>query len=93
MAKAKFKGKWCSRDFGNEYVNLEYEYRGHTYVVYENRTKGNEPLAWQHKNEQARIDNEIELEEKLKKSNYVGEPAQKALDRLFEYWETGEWKE
>lgn len=29
MAKAKFIGKWLSRDFNNEYVNLEYEYRGH----------------------------------------------------------------
>jgi len=69
MAKAKFIGKWLSRDFGNEYVNLEYEYRGHTYVVYENRTKGNEPLAWQHRNEQARIDDEIELEEKYKQAD------------------------
>lgn len=84
MAKAKFKGKWCSRDFGNEYVNLEYEYRGHTYVVYENRTKGNEPLAWQHKNEQARIDQEIELEEKLKqidKSKLA--TAEESLDYFF----------
>ena len=65
MAKVKFIGKWLDK----EYVNLEYEYRGHTYLVYENRTKGNEPLSWQHKNAQARIDHEIELEEKYKQAD------------------------
>lgn len=58
--KAKFIGKYRDRDF----VYMEYEYRGHTYEVYENRAKGNEPLTWQHRSEQARIDRMIEIESK-----------------------------
>lgn len=54
--KAKFIGKYYGTGYDRHMVYLEYEYRGHTYTVYENRAKGNEPLAWQHKNEQARID-------------------------------------
>ena len=54
--KAKFIGKYYGTGYDRDDVYLEYEYRGMTYVVAENRTKGNELLAWQHKSEQARID-------------------------------------
>lgn len=60
MKKSTYIGKSYDRD----YVYLEYEYRGHRYEVYEHKTKGNEPLSWQHANNQARIDRLIELEEK-----------------------------
>jgi hypothetical protein len=87
--KAKYIGKYYDR----EYTYLEYEYRGRKYEVYENRNKGNEPLSWQHANAQARIDKEIEIEEKRKESNFVGESAQESLDKFFEYLETGVWSE
>ena len=54
--KAKFIGKYYGTGFDRNMVYLEYEYRGHKYTVYENRAKGNEPLSWQHKAEQDRID-------------------------------------
>lgn len=72
MKKAKFVSKWCGRGFDRDSVYLEYEYRGQTYIVYENRAKGNEPLAWQHRNAQAAIDRDIEVDEKLKKFNESG---------------------
>lgn len=65
--KATYIGKSYGKGYDRNYVYLEYEYRGRTYEVYENRAKGNEPLSWQHANAQARIDNLIELEEKSKK--------------------------
>jgi len=93
MKKAKFIGKSYGTGVNRDFVFLEYEYRGRTYEVYENRAKGNEPLSWQHANAQASIDAAIELEEKQKESNFVGEPAQEALDRFFEFLETGVWRE
>lgn len=91
--KAKFIGKYYGTGYNRDIVILEYEYRGRKYEVYENRAKGNEPLSWQHSNEQARIDHEIELKEKRKESNFVGESVQEGLDKFFEYLETGVWSE
>ena len=54
--KAKYIGKHCGRGYDRDSIYLEYEYRGMTYTVHENRAKGNEPLSWQHKTEQDRID-------------------------------------
>jgi hypothetical protein len=93
MAKAKFISKTYGTGYDKNFIFLEYEYRGQRYEVYENRLKGNEPLSWQHKNAQARIDREIELEEKRKESSFVGESAQEGFDRFFEYLKTGVWKE
>lgn len=93
MKKAKFIGKSYGTGFNRDFVYLEYEYRGRTYEVYENRAKGNEPLSWQHKNAQAEIDKAIELAEKQKESNFVGETAQESLDRFFEFLDTGVWRE
>lgn len=64
--KAKYIGKYYGKGFDRNMVYLEYEYRGHTYTVYENRAKGSEPLAWQHRNEQAKIDESIEAESRPK---------------------------
>lgn len=56
MKKAKFIGKWYGTGYERNTVYLEYEYRGMRYNITENMAKGNEPLSWQHKAEQARID-------------------------------------
>lgn len=53
---AKFIARHYDRSFERCLVYLEYEYRGMRYEVMEDMRKGNEPLAWQHKTEQARID-------------------------------------
>ena len=73
-------------------IYLEYEYRGYIYTVYENTAKGNEPLSWQHKAEQARIDKIIKEEEKQKQyTKEEIEKAQKELENainlLFMTWE------
>lgn len=81
MAKAKYIGKTYGTGYNRDFIYLEYEYRGHTYEVYENRAKGNEPLSWQHANAQAMIDRNIEIAEKAKDQS--GEPAQIGLDLFF----------
>ncbi len=60
----KHKARYISKYYDGDFVYLEYEYKGQRYEVYENRAKGNEPLAWQHKLQQANIDKMIELENK-----------------------------
>lgn len=81
MKKAKYIGKTYGTGYERDFVYLEYEYRGYRYEVYENRAKGNEPLSWQHANEQARIDRIIELKEKPVSENC--ETADEALDFFF----------
>lgn len=58
--KAKYIGKSYGTGYNRDFVYLEYEYRGVRYEVYENRAKGNEPLAWQHKREQMAIDEALD---------------------------------
>ena len=79
--KAKYVGKSYGTGFDRDFVYLEYEYRGYRYEVYENRAKGNEPLSWQHKGEQARIDKIIEMKEMDKKRKDV-KPID--MDEIFE---------
>ena len=65
--KAKFIGKVYDR-YG-KYVDLEYEYKGHTYFI-RNHFSGNamdESLYQQHKKEQERIDNLINNKTETKK--------------------------
>lgn len=62
--KAKFLKKYYGRGYDKDYIFMEYEYKGEKYEVYINTAKGNEPLSWQHKNAQARIDKMIELDNK-----------------------------
>ena len=66
MNKAKFIRKYYGRGYDRDSVYLVYEYRGHEYTVYENMAKGNVPLAWQHRDEQAHIDNLIEEQSRPK---------------------------
>lgn len=79
MKKAKYIGKYYDKDF----VYLEYEYKGRKYEVYENRSKGNEPLSWQHANAQARIDKEIEIQERAKSNQAKTETVEESLDYFF----------
>lgn len=85
MKKAKFIRKYYGRGYDRDFVYLDYEYRGREYTVYENRAKGNEPLSWQHRSEQARIDRLIELENKPKKPYRYEDSAQYGLDCFFAY--------
>ena len=90
--KARYIGKYNGTGYNRHMVYLEYEYRGYTYTVYENTAKGNEPLSWQHKAEQARIDNLIKAKEQEKNvTKEENEKAQKelenAIDLLFMTWE------
>ena len=78
--------------YNRHMIYLEYEYRGYTYTVYENTAKGNEPLSWQHRAEQARIDNIIKAKEQEKNTTKEEiEKAQKdledAINDLFMFWE------
>lgn len=64
-------------------MSLEYEYRGETYWIHIHNTKGNEPLAWQHRNEQSRIDKELESREKIKENHEPVETVEESLDYFF----------
>ena len=64
MNKAKFIGKHFGSGYERNMVFLEYEYKGMRYTVYENMSKGNEPLSWQHRTEQAKIDSIIEMKKR-----------------------------
>lgn len=69
MRKATFVRKFYGRGYDAHMVYLVYSYRGHEYTVYEKLAKGNSPLAWQHRDEQAIIDRLIEQEEREKNAN------------------------
>ena len=92
--KAEYIGRYESNEYREYIVYLEYKYRGYKYTVYENRNKGNEPLSWQHKNEQGRIDRLINIEECEKGREKVPRTTvEDALNKFFEYLETGNWKD
>lgn len=63
---ALFVRKYYGSGYDAHMVYLDYSYRGHEYTVCENRERGNAPLSWQHRSEQARIDQLIEQEERDK---------------------------
>lgn len=81
-SKAKYIGRYVDK-YDRDSVELEYEYRGETYWVHIHNTKGNEPLAWQHRNAQAQIDKELELREKIKENHEPVETFGKSLDYFF----------
>ena len=66
---------------------LTYLYRGKQYKVIDYGWHGGEPLSWQHKNEQAKIDKEIELESKRMNSDFVEEPAEAGLEMFWKSFE------
>ena len=85
--KATFKRKWTEKVFNVFWTYLEYEYRGYTYIVEINNNKGNEPLSWQHRNAQARIDRIIEMENNEKKEVKNQETADSIIGKFLDYCE------
>jgi hypothetical protein len=65
--KARYIGKSYEKQFGRCIAHLEYEYRGMRYEVIEDIGRGNEPLAWQHKSEQTRIDRILDTKQTVSK--------------------------
>lgn len=84
--KAKFIGAYRRREWNRSITELEYEYRGHRYTVMEDRSKGNEPLAWQHRTEQDRIDSLIEVDSRPKTESGIS--VDESLTELFNFWES-----
>lgn len=87
--KAKFLRRYECKYYNEHFICMDYEYRGYKYTVYENLSKGNIPLSWQHINNQTEIDAKIENEEKVKRINEQRkEPiksVEEALDMFFDY--------
>ena len=87
MKKAKFIRKYYGKGYDSCFLYMDYEYRGHEYTVYENLAKGNEPLSWQHRSEQDRIDRLIELENKSKKPYKYEDTAEYTSHEFWKYIE------
>lgn len=85
MSKAIFKGK--VRDRNGYAVHLFYEYRGHEYMVTDEHNGYSEPMWVKHKNEQERIDREIE-DSKMPIDEWMYEgSAQEGFDLFWNYVE------
>lgn len=83
VSKAKYLGRYADK-YDRDSVDLEYEYRGETYWIHIHNTKGNEPLVWQHRNAQQKIDKDLELQEKInKQGNENIETVEDSLDYFF----------
>ena len=83
--KAVFTGK--VRDRNGYAVHLFYEYRGREYMVTDEHNGYSEPMWVKHKNEQERIDREIEESENpVKEWTYEGS-AEEGFDLFWEYVE------
>ena len=66
---------------------LTYSYRGKQYQVIDYGWYGIGSLSWQHKNEQAKIDQEIEMENKRMNSDFVEESAEVGLEMFWNSFE------
>lgn len=82
MRKATFIERNVRKQFSQTIVEMEYEYRGMRYTVTENLSRGNEPLSWQHRNQQAWIDRILDAP----KGNTT-EDAQKGFDLFWDFVE------
>lgn len=69
------------------FTTLTYSYRGKQYQVIDYGWYGGEPLSRQHKNEQAKIDKEIELENKRMNSDFVEKLAEACLEMFWKSFE------
>ena len=85
--KAKFIGKYFGTGYEKDFVFLEYEYKNHIYTIYQNYAKGNEPLSWQHRAAQDRIDKIIEMEKISENNQTQSEDIDRIIAELYEYWE------
>lgn len=81
--KAKYKGK--VRDKNGYAVHLFYEYRGHEYMVTDEHNGYSETMAEKHKQEQERIDREIEAANKPEEPYDYKETAEYGFDLFWEY--------
>lgn len=81
---ARFFGKYYSCE---GFPILIYEYKGKKYEVIDYGWHGGEPLSWQHKNEQAKIDQEIVMENKRMNSDFVEESAEAGLEMFWKSFE------
>ena len=87
--KAKFLCKYYGSNYEKNILYLEYEYRGYKYTVYQNLSKGNEFLSWQHRNEQDRIDKLIDEEENQTNQNDKNNISiDQSLADLLKYWDS-----
>lgn len=79
--------KFVKKEYTTEgFPLLTYLYRGKQYQVIYYGLYG-EPLNWQHNNEQAKIDQEIEMENKRMNSDFVEEPAEVGLEMFWKSFE------
>ena len=87
MRKATFVRKYYGRGYDAHMVYLVYSYRGHEYTVYENLAQGNEPLSWQHRNEQDIIDRLVEQkgEEESARSCRYEDTVQYAVGQFLDF--------
>ena len=94
MAKATYKGKYTYKGYqGIRTTVLIYEYRGCKYEVEDNPwLSWSQPLRQQHKDAQREIDEALD-NPKPKKEHKPEETAEYGFNKLWEYWETGEWTE
>lgn len=81
--KATYKGK--VRDRNGYAVHLFYEYRGREYIITDEHNGYSETLSTKHKNEQARIDREIEEESKPKAEPKYEDTAEYGFNVFWEY--------
>ena len=80
--------KFIKKEYTAEgFPMLTYLYRGKQYQVIDYGWHGGEPLSWQHNNEQAKIDQEIEMENKRMNSNFVEESAEVGLEMFWNSFE------
>ena len=87
------KAKWISTTYGKGYnagwITREYEYRGRRYFTSENQKRGNamgEELWQQHKQEQARIDRELDTPEKIPTLEEIREIDKRQKEMWDEIW-------
>lgn len=81
--KATFKGK--VKDRNGYAVHLFYEYRGHEYMVTDEHNGYSEPMWVKHRNEQERIDREIEEAAKPQKPYRYEDTAEYGFNLFWEY--------
>ena len=83
---ATFKRKSYEENFGGKgyKVNLFYEYRGHEYMITDERNGYSEPMWAKHRYEQERIDKIIALEEAQEKRIAEGKKPRDAFEEVCE---------
>lgn len=83
--KATYKGR--SKDKYSDAVYLFYEYKGHEYMICDEHNGYSEPIWVKHKNEQDKIDREIEEQNKPKKEYKYEDSAEYGFNLFWNYVE------